>query len=215
MGVRSGGQPPGQPACGGVGIPAEFDQRTDRQLCGQGDRARLEGPGPLGEQRVDIGDPAVGILAAIAFRTDHRRRHQRRAALNIGASAQRVDRPQHLSDVLAQRVRLPRGGCGCPLVHHTARIAGGRRGVDNVLDLQQEVRRAARGGSAGTPVVARQQQGVLGPGQRDVEQSALLVVAAQRQLIAVRVDDDLQCLAVVDRGGVEHRDAVQSGVPAQ
>ena len=54
-------------------------------------------------------------------------------------------------------------------------------------------------------MIPRQQQGVLGSGQRDVEQPAFLVDAALRQLLAVGVDDVLEGLAVTDRGGVEHR----------
>ena len=57
-------------------------------------------------------------------------------------------------------------------------------------------------------MVTGEQQGVLGPGERDVQQSAFLVDAAPGQLGAVGIDDGLQCLAVGDLGGVEYRHTV-------
>ena len=67
-------------------------------------------------------------------------------------------------------------------------------------------------------MVAGNQQGVLGSGESDVEQPALLVDAALQQLVPVGADDVFEGLAVVDSAGVQQRHPVQAGlgsVPAQ
>ena len=203
--VGPGGQPPGQPARGGGGVAVEFDQRADRQRIRQRPRRRIGGAGAFGQQGVDVGDPAVRV-AGVGGRPGHRRCHQLRPALHLAtATAQRVDRPHRLNRVVPQWVRLPLGGFGFPVRDLPA--AGG---LDDVADLDQEVRRAARGGFGGAPVMPGQQQGVLGAGQRDVEQSAFLVYAAGQQLVAVGVDEVFEGFAVADRGGVQQWDAVSA-----
>ncbi len=96
------------------------------------------------------------------------------------------------------------------MFHLPARPARRGGAVDDVLDLAEEVRGAARFGLGGAPVVAGHQQGVLGAGDRDVEKPAFLVDASLLELIAVGDDAVGQSLPVADRRGVQHRHPVQS-----
>ena len=57
--------------------------------------------------------------------------------------------------------------------------------LDDVLELFEELRRAARLGLGRSPVVTGQQQRVLGAGDRHVQQPALLVDATQRETVLV------------------------------
>ena len=171
-------QPAGEPAQRGIAIAVELDQRAHRQLGRQRRGGGFGGAGALGEQGVDVGDPTVRIIGQGRLRggPGHGGSHHCGTPLGVTTSpAERVDGPQYFGGVVAQWVRFTVGGVGFPVLNVAA--AGG---LDDVLDVAQEIRRPARGGFGGAPVVPGDQQGVLGAGQRDVEQAALLVDAARQ-----------------------------------
>ncbi len=168
----------------------------------------------FGQQRVDVGGPAFEVClapSARAGRVCSGRADQRgaRGRRRRAAGAGRVDRPHRFDDVVAQRVRLAVGRRGRPLLDHAARFPGRRPSASMMsLSSQQEVRRAARFGAGGAPMVSGQQQRVLGAGERDVQQPALLVDAALVELALVGADAVRQLFSVVDGRRVQHRHPV-------
>ena len=185
--------------------PAGSRARSTRPLTdnwlGRASGRRLRGAGPLGQQGIDVGGPAVdvggGSRRSLAGR--HRLRHQRRTAFDVAAAhRQRIGGPDRFDNVVAQRVSFTIGGRGGPMFHHPAGIAGRGRTVDDVFEFAKEVRRAPRLDSGRTPVMAGHQQGVLGPGDRYVQQPALLVDTTLIELAAVLGDLVRQLLSVGD-----------------
>ncbi len=111
-------------------------------------------------------------------------------------------------NAVAQRVSVASGGLGRPLLDDAAGLAGSGGLVDDVFELEQEIRRSARLDAGGSPVVAGQQQGVFRTGDRHVQQPALLVEATLIQLAAVCRDCVRQLLSIGDVRGVQHWHAV-------
>ena len=79
-----------------------------------------------------------------------------------------------------------------------AGIACGFGRLDDVLELAEEIGGATGLGLRGAPMVTRQQQGVLGAGERHVQQPALLVDAALLEAPLVIGDLVGQTLSIVD-----------------
>ncbi len=118
-------------------------------------------------------------------------RHSRRAA--AGSAGQTA------SIVLSRNgFGSPSAGAGAQCSTTPHGLAGGSADrVDDVLELAEEIRRSARLGLGGAPVVTGQQQRVLGAGERHIQQPALLVDAAL--LEAALVLGDLVRQALSDR----------------
>jgi hypothetical protein len=79
-----------------------------------------------------------------------------------------------------------------------AGIASGFGRLDDVLELAEEIGGATGFGLGGAPMVTRQQQGVLGAGDRHVQQPALLVDAALLEVPFVIGDLVRQALSIAD-----------------
>ena len=132
----------------------------------------------------------------------------------VPTTGQRVGRPRRGEDTFGQRVGRAVVGLGGQHVDdETAGLDGGV--VDRVADRGQqfgeEFRSAARFVARLRPVVRRDQQVVTGPGERDVEQPAVLLEATIGDRLLVGRDGVLEFLAVGHGVQVEHRISLRVG----
>ena len=170
-----------QPAQRALGIAADVHQRAHRQL------RRAAPPAGRCERRSRSASSASTSAAHPSTSASPRRvpgappamaaTDELGAAVDAGAARHPPGRRATMRSITLSRNGFdsPSAGAGAQCSTTPHGVARGRGPVDHVLDLEQEVRRSARLGLGGTPVMTRQQQRVLGAGERDVQQAALLV----------------------------------------
>ena len=183
MRVGARRQPAAQPAHRAVGVAADSTSALTDSCGGQRRRAPLRraasrsasSASTSAAQSVDV----VGVRRLDARRAAIALAHQRGPAVDVAAPrARRIGGPDRLDHACRATGSAHRRQARAPTAR---RRRTGRRpsadGVDDVLDLAEELRRPARLGLGGAPVVTGQQQRVLGAGERHVQQPALLVDA--------------------------------------
>ena len=145
----------------GVGVAPEVDQLlTDS--CGGQRRGRAAGGHavPLGEQRVDIGGPALGVVVrrAVGRRVIGRvRTSAAPRSTSARRAPERVGRPDGFDDLVAQRVRVSVGRASAPSARRRRIGVARRRPTASMMSLSsdEELRRAARLGLRRRPSGAR------------------------------------------------------------